>query len=204
MLDEFGSEGGAGQRLARSLRATLLQAEEAVSDLADGTEALKRNFLFRGFFRSRGFYDLDALTRDAYTAGALEGKDRTALRVWIDEGVLFARDGDRGEQLTDAGRRRIDTVMSDFLRYPRDSPLIVEGYAAEADASSAYLRSADRGTIVRDYIRERFRRRTTLVDFIPMGDRAIESPSGDNRWSGVALTLFVRHAALAPEASRRR
>lgn len=203
MLEEFGGDGGTGQRLVQSLRATLTQAEEAISDLADGTEALKRNFLFRGFFRQRGFYDLDALTRDAYAAGALEGNDRTALRVWIDQGVLFAQQADGSERLTDEGRRRIDSVMADFLRYPRDSPLVIEGYASGIDEGAAYLQSADRGMIVRDYIRNRFRRRTTLVDFIPMGERAINSPSGDQRWSGVALTLFVRRAALVTDATDR-
>jgi len=195
VLDSFTAKEGTGQQILRSLRDTVGQAEEVVSDMAEGTEALKRNFLFRGFFRDRGFYDLDAISRDAYAAGALAGKNRAALRIWLDGSVLFTRDADGVEQLTDAGRRRIDAVMADFVRYPRASPLVVEGYASAA-GDAAYVVSADRGGLVRDYVRTRFRRKATLLDFMPMGERAVGSPSGDNRWSGVALTLYVRHDAL--------
>jgi hypothetical protein len=31
---------------------------------------------------------------------------------------------------------------------------------------------------------------------MPLGDDALGSPSGDNRWTGVALALFVRNEAL--------
>jgi len=179
------------------MRDIMRQTQEVVSDLADSTEALKRNILFRGFFRQRGFYDLDAISRDAYAAGALAGKDRTALKIWIAADVLFARDANGTERLTDAGKRRLDSAMGDFVRYPRDSPLVVEGYSQAADGGSAYLSSAEQATLVRDYLRDRLRRKSSLVDFIAMGDAAVGSPTGDSRWAGVALTLYVRKDALA-------
>ena len=40
------------------LRGTLASTRSAMSDLAENTEALKRNFLFRGYFEDRGYYDL--------------------------------------------------------------------------------------------------------------------------------------------------
>jgi phospholipid/cholesterol/gamma-HCH transport system substrate-binding protein len=167
------------------------------SDLAEGTEALKRNFLFRGFFRDRGFFDLNEISREAYQAGALEGGARTGLRVWVEGGLLFARNPDGTEGLTEAGRRRLDSVMADLVRYPRDSPLVVEGYAESLEGEAAYLTSADRAQIVREYLLSRFRRQTTLTGTMPMGDDAPGSPRGDGRWSGVALTLFVRNDSLA-------
>src|SRR5690606_24497972 len=130
----------------------------------EGTEALKRNFLFRGFFRDRGFYSLSSVSREAYLAGALEGRDRTALRIWIDASVLFEIGPDGLERLTDAGRRRLDSAMVDLVRYPRDSPLVVEGYADSAAGDTAYLVSADRAQLVRDYILGRFRRQATLTE----------------------------------------
>ena len=41
-------------------------AEDVLSDLAEHTEAFKRNFLVRGFFQQRGFYDIDALAPRKY------------------------------------------------------------------------------------------------------------------------------------------
>lgn len=187
---------GAAQQTMRSIQGMMAEAEEVMSDLSEGTEALKRNILFRGFFRDRGFFDLDAITRDAYLAGALEGDTRVALRVWIDAEGLFARNAEGIERLTEAGRRRIDSSMADLVRYPRDSALVVEGYAPVTDGGAAYLVSAERASLVRDYLLSRFRRRATLTGMMAMGSQAPGSPSGDERWSGVALTLFVEGTAL--------
>jgi phospholipid/cholesterol/gamma-HCH transport system substrate-binding protein len=195
-VEGFVAPDGTAQQVAQTLRNTLADVQEVTSDLAEGTEALKRNFLFRGFFRQRGFFDLDAISREAYVSGALEGDDRTALRIWIEANVLFARDPDGLERLTPAGRRRLDSAMADLVRYPRDSPLVVEGYAESGEGESPYLLSVDRAQIVRDYLLGRFRRQTTLTDIMPLSDDATGSPRGDGRWSGVALAIFVRNDVL--------
>lgn len=199
-VEGFTGRDGTAQQIAQTLRNALGEVQEVTSDLAEGTEALKRNFLFRGFFRQRGFFDLDSVSREAYQSGVLEGSDRTALRVWIAAEGLFVRDGDGVERLTDGGRRRLDSAMADLVRYPRDSPLVVEGYAESREGEAAYLVAVDRAQIVRDYLVGRFRRQTTLTGIMPMSDQAPGSPSGDGRWSGVALALFVRNDVLARAA----
>jgi phospholipid/cholesterol/gamma-HCH transport system substrate-binding protein len=192
---EFTAAGGNGPRIAQSLRTTLNDIQEVTSDLAENTEALKRNFLFRGFFNDRGFFDLDSLSREAYQSGALE-KDRTAIRIWIRDDVLFERGTEGLEQLTAEGRRRIDSAMADLVRYPRNSPLVIEGYSGSGQGESAYLLSTDRAQLVHDYLLARYRRQATITGVMPMGALAPDSPSSDQRWSGVALTLFVSNAAL--------
>ncbi|MGQ0733834.1 MAG: MlaD family protein [Acidobacteriota bacterium] len=195
-VDSVTAQDGPVQVILSTLRDTAADAREVMADLSEGTEALKRNFLVRGFFRDRGFYDLDTVSRDTYVGGALEANDRTALRVWIDAAGLFARAPDDTLQLTAAGRRRLDSAMADLVRYPRDSPLVVEGYSDASDGGSPYLISTDRATLVRDYLLTRFSRKATLTGVMSLGTDAPGSPRGDNRWSGVALSLFVRHDAL--------
>jgi phospholipid/cholesterol/gamma-HCH transport system substrate-binding protein len=202
LVTTFAARDGTAQQIAVTMRNALVDVQEATADLAEGTEALKRNFLFRGFFRDRGFFDLDSVSREAYQAGALE-RDRTAVRIWLDGGLLFLTDPVSGvERLTDGGRQRLDSAMSDLVRYPRDSPLVVEGYAEGAEGGPAYLRSIDRAQLVREYLLTRFRRQATLTDVMPMGVEAAGSPSGDSRWSGVALAMFVRNDVLS-RANRR-
>jgi outer membrane protein OmpA-like peptidoglycan-associated protein len=101
------------------------------------------------------------------------------------------------EQLTAAGRRRLDSAMADLVRYPRDSPLVIEGYAQSRESEAPYLMSVDRAQVVRDYLIARFRRQTTLTGVMAMSQSAPGSPRGDGVWSGVALALFVRNDALA-------
>jgi phospholipid/cholesterol/gamma-HCH transport system substrate-binding protein len=201
-VSSFSAPDGAVQQVALTLRNSLAQVQEVTSDLAENTEALKRNFLFRGFFRQRGFFDLDSISREAYLSGVVAGKDRTPLRIWIDADGLFTRDADGTDRLTADGRRRLDSAMADLVRYPRDSPLVIEGYADSNDPQAPYLVSVDRAQTVHDYLIDRFRRRTTLTDIMPLSDVAAGSPRGDGHWSGVALTLFVRKDALGAAQER--
>jgi phospholipid/cholesterol/gamma-HCH transport system substrate-binding protein len=197
LIDQLGARDGATQQLMTAVRGTLLSTREVISDVSESTEALKRNFLFRGFFRDRGFYDLDSLSREAYLSGALERNNRTALRIWVESDALFARQPDGTERLTDAGRRRLDSAMADLVRYPANSPLVVEGYAAGVESGAAFLLSLDRAELVRDYLLARFRRRVTLTGVMPLSMQAKDSPRGDGTWSGVALALFVDASAIA-------
>ena len=123
-----------------------------MADMAETTEALKRNFLVRGFFTRRGYFDLADVSVDAYRQGVLENKERRALRLWIRAELLFERDAKGVERLSDEGRSRLDSAMSQFVRYPRTSPFVVEGYAQRPTADERFLLSRSRGQLVRDYI----------------------------------------------------
>ena len=169
---------------------TLRAARDAMTDLAEATEALKRNFLFRGFFNRRGYFDLDDLSVDEYRKGALETNDRRALRIWVAAPMLFERGADGGEQLSAGGMARIDSAMSQFLRYPRNSLLVVEGYAEDATTDARYLSSRRRGQLVRDYIVGKFQLDPAVTTTMPMGAEARDSPRGD-RWDGIALAMLV-------------
>lgn len=175
----------------RELRDSTEAAGEVLADLAENTEALKRSWLFRGFFRRRGFFDLDAMTPQQYRRFAGDASRRQVLRVWVEAAVLFARDERGVERLTEEGQRRLDLAMGTFLEYRRDSPLVVEGYASEGPASQQLLASDTRARLVRDYLVRRFRRDASLTGFIGLGADAAESPPGTGRWDGVALALHV-------------
>jgi phospholipid/cholesterol/gamma-HCH transport system substrate-binding protein len=181
--------------LTGSLQQTLASAKDAMADLAENTEALKRNFFFRGFFNRRGYFDLDDVSVQQYRQGALETRDRRVLRIWVGAPVLFETDANGDERLTDGGRARLDSAMSQFVRYPRTSPLVVEGYARGGTADRQFLLSRRRAQLVRDYVVGKFGLDTNLVALMPMGEEAAESPAGD-RWDGVALALFVSTSAM--------
>jgi phospholipid/cholesterol/gamma-HCH transport system substrate-binding protein len=192
---DFRGDNGPLKGLSGNLQQTLASARDAMSDLAENAEALKRNFFFRGFFNKRGYFDLDDVTVDQYRQGALETRDRRVLRIWIATAVLFERDANGEERLTDDGRARLDSAMSQFVRYPRKSPFVVEGYAHEATGGQRFLLSRKRAQLVRDYIVGKFGLDTNFVALMPMGEQADGSPLG-NDWDGVALALFVSTSAM--------
>jgi phospholipid/cholesterol/gamma-HCH transport system substrate-binding protein len=189
-IAEVRGEDGPVKGVTADLQQTLAAAREAMTNLAENTEALKRNFLFRGFFNRRGYFSLDDLTVQQYRAGALATDNRRPLRVWIATDVLFERGANERERLSDGGRARLDSAMSHFVRYPTKSPFVVEGYAQELTADARFLVSRSRAVMVRDYLVGKYGLDPTLVATMPMGAEAEGSPAGPT-WDGIALALFV-------------
>ena len=177
------------------LQQTLASARDAMQDLEENTEALKHNFLFRGYFNKRGYFDLDELTVEQYRRGALETKDRRALRIWIRASVLFEQDAGGNERLTADGEARLDSAMSQFIRYPRNSPFVIEGYSTGVTNDARFLSGRRRAELVRDYLVGKFALDPAFVASMPMGQEASDSPDG-NRWDGVALAMFVPTSAM--------
>jgi phospholipid/cholesterol/gamma-HCH transport system substrate-binding protein len=173
------------------LQASLVAARETLTDLSASSEALKRNFFFRGFFNRRGFFDLDDITVEDYRRGALETSDRRVLRVWVSTQVLFETDANGTERLTGDGRARLDSAMTPFLGYRRDTPFVIEGYGDGPTRDVQFVLSRSRAQLVRDYLVAKFGLDAGYVATMPLGPEAPESPS-NGRWDGVALAAFVQ------------
>jgi phospholipid/cholesterol/gamma-HCH transport system substrate-binding protein len=190
---DFRGDEGPMRGVVGDLQQSLASAREVLTDLADTTEALKRNFFFRGFFNQRGFFDLDDISVDEYRQGALETANRRVLRIWAHADVLFVSGPDGEERLTDDGRSRLDSAMAAYLRYPRTTPIVVEGYAGAGTYDAQFRLSRRRAQLVRDYIVGRFGLQPQFVAVMPLGAEAPGSPS-NGRWEGVAIAAFVETA----------
>jgi phospholipid/cholesterol/gamma-HCH transport system substrate-binding protein len=202
-IADFRSPEGAALGLMGDMRATLTQAREATADLADNMEAMKRNFLLRGFFNRRGYYDLDDISPAEYRSGVLENGKRKAMRIWLSAAVLFEPGANDTEVLTADGRARIDSAMASYLEYVPSNPLVVEGFATGGTVGEQFRAARARAGIVREYIMSRYGLMPQNTGFISLGNDADGSPSG-GAWDGVALTLFLDRDALqfADQASR--
>jgi phospholipid/cholesterol/gamma-HCH transport system substrate-binding protein len=188
---DFRGDKGPIKGVTGDLQQSLASARETFADLAEASEALKRNFFFRGFFNRRGYFDLDDVTPEQYRAGALESKDRRVLRVWVASEVLFAPDANGALQLTDDGKLRLDSAMGAFLKYPRTTPFVVEGYADGVTMDERFRSSRRYAQLVRDYLVGRYPLDPSNVAVMPLGPGANGSPSGE-KWNGVALAMFVQ------------
>jgi phospholipid/cholesterol/gamma-HCH transport system substrate-binding protein len=191
---DFRGDNGPMKGMTGGLQQTLTSAREAMADLAESTEALKRGFFFRGFFNKRGYFDLQDVSVQQYREGALETKDRRVLRIWAGAAVLFEKDANGKEVLTDGGKARLDSAMAEFVKYPRTSPFVVEGYAKETTGDERFLLSRARAQLVRDYLVAKFGLDPNVVAIMPMGAEAEGSPAGE-QWDGVALAMFVARSS---------
>ena len=194
-IADFRSKEGPAQGLLADMRVTVGQAREAVSDLADNMEAMKRNFLFRGYFNRRGYFDLDAIAPVDYRSGVLENGNRRAMRIWLAADGLFERLPDGGERLSEEGRARIDSAMSAYLKYVPSYPLVVEGYATQGTKDERFRAAQAWAGMVREYVLQRFDLVPQATGYISLGNDAQGSPTG-GPWDGVAIALFIDREAL--------
>jgi phospholipid/cholesterol/gamma-HCH transport system substrate-binding protein len=181
-----GPSGGAGGLMAE-VRETLSSANEAMSDFSEGTEALKRNFLFRGFFNRRGYFDLGDVTMAEYTDPKFL-PDRQRVTEWLDTAAIFATVAGKGEQLSDDGKTKLDVAMTSFLKYSKSDPLIVEAWAGSGPEPERILRGRERAIMVSDYLMKKFDLHPNSVGIMPMN--AVGSSNGQAR-DGISLVLFV-------------
>jgi outer membrane protein OmpA-like peptidoglycan-associated protein len=186
-LAELKPKEGDGPGLTGDLRQTIANAREATADLSDNMEAMKRNWLFRGFFKERGFYDAEDVSLDEYESGKFApgfGRERQ----WLHENELFTAGPDGKEQLSEEGKNKINTAMAGFLRYMPKAPVIVEGYAARGSAVEQSLKSRERSLLVRKYLIDTFALKPNYVGAMAMG----AAPGRDDQpWEGVAIVVFL-------------
>ena len=186
-VEKFQSAAGEGGGVSENLQRTLASANEAMADLSDDTEALKHNFLFRGFFKKRGFYDLAAVSAPEYQAGKV-GKGFTRHPIWLESTRLFTVDAKGVELLSVTGKAALDEAMAVILQFPRHGPMMVEGYATAGTPSEQFLRARRRAALVRTYLIYRFHLRPNYTGIVAMGAAPVDGVAGE----GVRLVSFYK------------
>ena len=181
-VEKFQPESGEAG-VSDNFKQILADAHVAMSDLSDDTEALKHNFLFRSFFNKRGFFELEGITSSAYKHPSF-GKGFKKHRIWLESAKLFSTDAKGVESLSAEGKARLDEAMTEVLTFPRNGPLMVEGFALAGPASQQYLTGRSRAVRVRAYVVERFHLRANYVGAISLG-----SEQGKD---GVAIVSFYK------------
>ena len=192
-LAGFQSKDGPVEGMVSSLKQTMDDARKAMSAFAENMEALKHNFLVRGFFKDRGFFNLAEISPGAYRQGALTkgGLVQRLPRTWLEAGELFepVPDAPATERLSAGGKVRLDGSIGGYLDRSGGGALMIEGYAQSGSREQQYLRSRLRGSLVRDYLIATFGLTPQTTGIMALGRESTGSP--ENRpWDGVAIAIF--------------
>jgi len=203
-LEGLQSKDGGVQGMTASVKQTMDDARESMADFTENMEALKHNFLLRGFFNKRGYFDLAQISPADYRQGALtKGSDRRLVRVWLRSDALLEPEPGypEKEQLSEAGKNRVDAAIGPYLEYLASGIVMVEGYAQQGPSDEQYLRSRVRASIVRDYLVGTFHLDPRATGAMPLSADSTGSP-GQAPWDGVALAVILPKGALTPSGSR--
>jgi phospholipid/cholesterol/gamma-HCH transport system substrate-binding protein len=200
-LEGFQSKDGPVQGMTASVKQTMDDARSAMAGFAVNMEALKHNFLVRGFFKGRGYFNLAQMSPADYRKGVLtKGGDRQMVRVWLRADALFEADPDhpKNQRLTDAGQAEINVAIAPYLEHVASGVVIVEGYAQQGTRAEQYLQSRVRAALVRDHMIAHFQLDPEATGAMPLGADSTGSPEA---WDGVALAVILPKGALAASKS---
>jgi phospholipid/cholesterol/gamma-HCH transport system substrate-binding protein len=203
-LEGLQSKDGSVQGMTASVKQTMDDASESMASFAENMEALKHNFLLRGFFNKRGYFDLAQISPADYRQGALtKGSDRRVVRVWLRSDALLEPDPGypEKEQLSEVGKGGVDAAIAPYLEYLASGIVMVEGYAQQGTRDEQYLRSRVRASTVRDYLVGTFHLHPRATGAMPLSADSTGSP-GKTPWDGVALAVILPKGALTPSGSR--
>jgi phospholipid/cholesterol/gamma-HCH transport system substrate-binding protein len=131
-------------------RSIYREAKNATSSLDDDMEALKHNFLLRGFFKNRGYEDTDELTKYAIPSLPAE----TPVQKFTYEGrQIFAKPDTAKLKNT----KRF-TAAGEFLQNGKFGlAVITASMGMKGEAQKQMILSEARASEVRDYLVDHFR-----------------------------------------------
>jgi phospholipid/cholesterol/gamma-HCH transport system substrate-binding protein len=187
-MTEFVEPDEQGVSAGANLRESLSHANAATSNVADDTEALKHNFILRGFFKRRGYYDLTHIPPDKYRTDSLFTSPANS-RIWLSADQLFVHDPGGQEQLSQAGKVLIDSTLAQSGDSIVESPIVVEGYRGSGDPADQLLLSRNRAILVRRYIQNHFQLDPMYLGAVPLKNLP---PSGLDRsnWDGICIVVL--------------
>ncbi len=176
--DEYGQDAGT------NLQQSLSNVNIATGNLADDTEALKHEFFFKGFFKSRGYNNLNDLPVNKYRSGQVL-KKLSQQRQWLTAEGMFQAGAQGREELTPGGRAQIDGAVSRLADVYSD-PILVEGYATQGTPAELMTESRRRATLVRSYLQLHYHVAPKNTGVLALSATP-PTAAGKASWDGVCL-----------------
>jgi phospholipid/cholesterol/gamma-HCH transport system substrate-binding protein len=189
MISEINKPDQFGMSAGPNIRESLMNANTATANLADATEALKHNFLTRGFFKKRGYYNLAEISPDQYR------KDRAFTdpknhRVWLTGSELFQR-GASGEELSAKGMALLNAALTENGDPIVESPIVIEGYRNSGVSATQLRFSRSRAMLVKQYLQARFQLDPRNTGVVALNSWPLHA-TGRTTWDGICIVLLLR------------
>jgi len=176
-----------GVTAAQNINETLSNINAATGNMTEDTEALKHNFLFKGFFNRRGYYTLASLSPQEYRRNKLFSSARSP-RVWLEAPSLFQHGPHGAEELSPEGKRSIDAVVASLGDVIFKYPIVIEGYSDAPEPADAISLSYARAQLVRNYLDARYPFVAKNLGVIPLSATPPPGTEHDH-WSGVCILV---------------
>jgi phospholipid/cholesterol/gamma-HCH transport system substrate-binding protein len=164
-----------------AMRETMVHAQAGVTDFQENMEALKHNFLLRGYFKNRGYENSSEVTKDEI--------ERMPQGAPIKEFTYSAKqlfDKQDSAKLKDQKTLR---AGGEFLASNQFGvAVVVVSAGKEGDSRKDLLLSEARAMVVREYLVENFGFDDTQLKTLGVGKQTDATSGGD--WGMVRIVIY--------------
>ncbi|WP_263351581.1 MlaD family protein [Acidicapsa acidisoli] len=177
---------------ASSARAAASSAQTGIKDFQDNMEALKHNFLLKGYFKNRGYEDSGDLGKDeiANLPQATTIKDFT-----FQAKNLF----DKQDSAKLKGQKALNAA-GEYLAGNDFGVAVIETSTGKAGSSDSDLTLAQaRAMVVRDYIVQHFGFDDTKLKTVALGKETSDTSKAD--WGLIRVLIYPNGTPIPPDKS---
>jgi phospholipid/cholesterol/gamma-HCH transport system substrate-binding protein len=164
-LDQVSAKINSGQGTVGALinnKDLYQRVNSGVTAFQEDMEALKHNFLVRGFFKSRGYEDATELAK--YRIDRLPSKPPIAQYEFADSKIF---------DKPDSAKLRDQKALDEAGKYLQENSyglaVIVDSEGARGDTDKDRTLSEARATVVRDYLVQKFKVDDARIKTLPLG-----------------------------------
>jgi phospholipid/cholesterol/gamma-HCH transport system substrate-binding protein len=172
-----------------SMRETMVQAQAGVTDFHDNMEALKHNFLLRGYFKNRGYEDSSELARNEI--------ERLPQGMPTKEFTYSAKQLFDKQDSAKLKNQKSLNAGGDFLANNQFGfAVVVASAGMEGDTQKELVLTEARAMVVREYLVETFGFDDSQLKTLGMGKQM--DANSDVGWGTVQIFIYPAGTKTPP------
>ena len=177
------------EQTAGAARDTMVQAQAGVTDFAENMEAMKHNFLLRGFFKNRGYEDSAGL--------AINEIERLPQGLPIKEFTYPAKQLFDKHDTAQLKNQKSLNAGGEFLANNQFGfAVVLASMGGEGDAQKDLVLTEARSMVVREYLVETFEFDDSQLKTLGVGKQT--NATLDAGWGTVRLLIYPAGTEIPP------
>ncbi len=172
-----------------AMRDTMVHAQAGVTDFQENMEALKHNFLLRGFFKSRGYEDSSELAKNEIER-LPEGTP--AKQFTYSAKQLF----DKQDSAKLKNQKSLNAGGEFLANNPFGFAVVVASTGMEGDTQKDLVLTEARAMVVREYLVENFGFDDSQLKTLGMGKQA--PTNSDAAWGTLQILIYPAGTEIPP------
>jgi outer membrane protein OmpA-like peptidoglycan-associated protein len=173
-----------------TLHDTMLQAQTGVTDFQENMEALKHNFLLKGYFKKRGYEDSGDLTTNQISAIPLDSPMKAFA---YSARQLF--DAHDSAKLKD---QKLLNLGGEYLAQNQFGyAVVVVSAGSQGDTQKDMVLTEARAMVVREYLVENFGFDDSQLKTFGLGKQTGSATDGD--WGSIQILIYPAGTAMPAE-----